>query len=222
MPRAKKTATGEATTTATANPKPEVSTPKGQKVPKSEKKLKSAPQIVENQKKVAPMPETLPSGRKPKSKPAAKPAKPADEVKPKPALKPGEKRGREKATTKPGTIMEATSAETPEPKSFKTAQPAKSPAPAGKFPEYIRRDVAGEKVAVKKFEPYGMAVIHGPDGKLSNIFLSAWDKDGNLLQYRQPAGAARVQGVEAELAKIETRIAKGKEVSENAQVLLRE
>ena len=244
MPRVKKTAAGEATTTATANPKPEVSTPKGQKIPKSAKKVESMPQTSQNSKKVTSIPETLPTDAKPKPKPAAKPAKPKaataktiaeakPEPVPKPTEKPAVKRTRTKTTAKPETTPEAAlaksqkvaPAKTPEPKPEKNSEPkqtktaapakpaektpAKTPAPAGKFPDYIRRAVAGEKVAVKKFEPYGMAVIHGPDGRLSDILLSAWDKDGNLLQYRQPAGAVRVQWVETELAKLETQIIRG-------------
>lgn len=204
------------------------------------KKVTSIPETLPTDAKPKPKPAAKPA------KPKAATAKTTAEAKPEPVPKPAEKPMAKRTKVKPEAAPEAAPAksqkvapaktpepkpeENSEPKPTKTAAPAKpvektpakTPAPAGKFPEYIRRDVAGEKVAVKKFEPYGMAVIHGPDGRLSNILLSAWDKDGNLLQYRQPAGAARVQGVEAELAKIETQITKGKEVSENAQVLLRE
>ena len=72
-----------------------------------------------------------------------------------------------------------------------------------KFPGFQKRNVAGENVSVKKIGEFGMIVIHYPTTKISDILLSAWNDRGETVFYKKAVKAARIAGVQEQIAEAE-------------------
>ena len=72
-----------------------------------------------------------------------------------------------------------------------------------KFPGFQKRNVAGENVSVKKIGEFGMIVIHYPTTKISDILLSAWNDRGETVFYKKAVKAARIVGVQEQIAEAE-------------------
>lgn len=72
-----------------------------------------------------------------------------------------------------------------------------------KFPDFQKRNVAGENVSVKKIGEFGMLVIHYPTSKISDILLSAWNEKGETVFYRKALKATRVTAVQEQIAAAE-------------------
>ena len=72
-----------------------------------------------------------------------------------------------------------------------------------KFPGFQKRNIAGENVSVKKIGEFGMIVIHYPTTKISDILLSAWNDRGETVFYKKAVKAARIAGVQEQIAEAE-------------------
>ena len=72
-----------------------------------------------------------------------------------------------------------------------------------KFPGFQKRNVAGENVSVKKIGEFGMIVIHYPTTIISDILLSAWNDRGETVFYKKAVKAARIAGVQEQIAEAE-------------------
>lgn len=56
---------------------------------------------------------------------------------------------------------------------------------------------------MKKIGEFGMIVIHYPTTKISDILLSAWNDRGETVFYKKAVKAARIAGVQGQIAEAE-------------------